>query len=135
MHHHIEGERAQMMETLPTSTKFRFFSQDKLETDVLPMMIVYAVIGVILGLVELITVVLACAYVAQITRKRRREDKGWMMFNTAVILYKRSPLKVISYFVEARVECDLGSVPVPGNTRGSAVGFPQSDIAWNRTGD
>ena len=40
------------------------------------MMIVYAVIGVILGLVELITVVLACAYVAQITRKRRREDKG-----------------------------------------------------------
>ena len=61
------------------------------------MMIVYAVIGVILGLVELITVVLACAYVAQITRKRRREDKGWMMFNTAVILYKRSPLKVISY--------------------------------------
>ena len=52
----------------------------------LPMMIVYAVIGVILGLVELITVVLACAYVAQITRKRRREDKGRMMFNTAVVL-------------------------------------------------
>ena len=25
MHHHIEGERAQMMETLPTSTKSRFF--------------------------------------------------------------------------------------------------------------
>lgn len=61
--------------------------QDKLDTDVLPMMIVYAVIGVVLGLVELITVVLACAYVAQITRKRRREDKGWMLFNTAVKLY------------------------------------------------
>jgi len=55
--------------------------KDKLETDVLPMMIVYAVIGVILGLVELITVVLACAYVAQITRKRRREDKMWRMGN------------------------------------------------------
>jgi len=55
--------------------------KDKLETDVLPIMIGYAVIGVVLALVELITVVLACAYVAQITRKRRREDKMWRMGN------------------------------------------------------
>ena len=50
------------------------------------MMIVYAVIGVVLGLVELVTVVLACAYVAQITRKRRREDKGRTLLNTVLTL-------------------------------------------------
>ena len=50
------------------------------------MMIVYAVIGVILGLVELITVVLACAYVAQITRKRRREDKGCVQCSYVMVL-------------------------------------------------
>jgi hypothetical protein len=42
--------------------------QYQLETDVVPMMVGYAVVGVILALVELITVVLASAYVAQITR-------------------------------------------------------------------
>ncbi|TRY78926.1 hypothetical protein TCAL_12183 [Tigriopus californicus] len=51
--------------------------KDKLETDVIPMMIVYACIGVLLAIVELITVVLACAYVAQITRKIQREEKMW----------------------------------------------------------
>jgi hypothetical protein len=49
----------------------------KLKNDVIPMMIVYAVVGVILALLELITVVLASAYVAQITRKLGRED--WRM--------------------------------------------------------
>ena len=42
--------------------------QDQLEHDVVPMMVGYAVVGVILALVELITIVLASAYVAQITR-------------------------------------------------------------------
>jgi hypothetical protein len=42
--------------------------QDQLENDVVPMMVGYAVVGVILALVELITIVLASAYVAQITR-------------------------------------------------------------------
>jgi hypothetical protein len=51
--------------------------KDQLESDVLPMMIVYACVGVILALVELITVVLASAYVAQISRRRRREEKTW----------------------------------------------------------
>lgn len=53
--------------------------KDTLETDVLPMMIVYACVGVILALVELITVVLASAYVAQINRRQRREEKTWMI--------------------------------------------------------
>ena len=42
--------------------------QDQLENDVVPMMVGYAVVGVILALVELITIVLASAFVAQITR-------------------------------------------------------------------
>ena len=49
--------------------------KNKLDNDVIPMMIVYAVIGVILALVEMITIVLASAFVAQIGRKRRREEK------------------------------------------------------------
>jgi hypothetical protein len=51
--------------------------QDKLDNDVIPMMVVYACVGVLLALVELITVVLACAFIAQITRKVNREDKMW----------------------------------------------------------
>jgi len=48
---------------------------DKLDNDVIPMMVVYAVVGVILALTELITVVLACAYVAQITRRINRANE------------------------------------------------------------
>jgi hypothetical protein len=48
--------------------------KQKLKTDVEPMMIVYSCVGVLLAIVELITVVLACAYVAQISRRRRRDE-------------------------------------------------------------
>ena len=51
--------------------------QYQLETDVVPMMVGYAVIGVILALVELITVVLASAYVAQITRRERNANRSY----------------------------------------------------------
>lgn len=44
----------------------------KLKEEVVTMMIVYAVVGVLLALVELITVVLACSYIAQISRRIRR---------------------------------------------------------------
>lgn len=53
--------------------------KDKLEDDVIPMMVVYAVVGVILALIELITVVLSCAYVAQITRRINKSDANWRM--------------------------------------------------------
>ena len=45
---------------------------EKLKDDVVPMMVVYACVGVILAIVELISVVLACAYVAQINRRTSR---------------------------------------------------------------
>lgn len=50
--------------------------KDKLEHDVVPMMVVYACIGVILAIVELISCVLACAYVAQLNRRTSRTDAG-----------------------------------------------------------
>jgi len=46
----------------------------KVKNEVEPLMIVYACIGVLIALVELITIVLACAYVAQIGRRRRRDE-------------------------------------------------------------
>ncbi|XP_040563484.1 CD63 antigen [Lepeophtheirus salmonis] len=47
--------------------------KDKLDNEVTPMMIVYAVVGVVLAITEIITIVLACAYVAQLNRRRRRD--------------------------------------------------------------
>jgi len=46
----------------------------KLKDEVVPLMFVYCGVGVLLALVELITVVLACAYVAQIGRRKRRNE-------------------------------------------------------------
>jgi len=50
--------------------------EDKLEDDVVPMMVVYACVGVILAIVELVSVVLACAYVAQINRRTSKMSGG-----------------------------------------------------------
>ena len=46
----------------------------KMRNDVVPMLMVYAGVGVILAIVELITVVLACAYVAQISRRDKKNS-------------------------------------------------------------
>lgn len=48
--------------------------EPKLENEVVKMMIVYAAVGVLLALVELISVVLSCAFVAQISRRLRKEN-------------------------------------------------------------
>ena len=45
----------------------------KMRTEVRTVLMVYTFLGAILAIVELITVVLACAYVAQINRRDRRE--------------------------------------------------------------
>ena len=42
--------------------------KSSLEADVVPMMIVYAIVGVVLAITELVTIVLACAYIAQVMR-------------------------------------------------------------------
>ena len=56
-----------------------FRLEPKMEEDVVPIMIIYAVVGVVLALMELISVVLACAYVAQITRRlsKDHEDRNF----------------------------------------------------------
>jgi len=46
----------------------------KLREEVSPLLIIYSGVGVLLALVELITVVLACSYIAQISRRRRRDE-------------------------------------------------------------
>jgi len=48
--------------------------QQKMKDEVVPMLNVYTGVGVLLAIVELITVAIACAYVAQINRRRRRSD-------------------------------------------------------------
>jgi len=48
--------------------------QHKLRDEVSPLMIIYSGVGVLLAIVELITVVLACSYIAQISRRRRRDE-------------------------------------------------------------
>lgn len=50
--------------------------RDKLEGDVVPMMVVYACVGVLLAIIELICVVLACAYIAQINRRTSNYSAG-----------------------------------------------------------
>lgn len=45
---------------------------NKMKNDVVPMLMVYSGVGALIGLVELITMVLGFAYVAQISRRERR---------------------------------------------------------------
>ena len=52
--------------------------KDKLEDDVVPMMVSYAGLGVVLAIIELICVVLACAYVAQIRRSKPTNDNVFL---------------------------------------------------------
>ena len=52
--------------------------RDKLEDDVVPIMVGYAGLGVVLAIIELICVVLACAYVAQIRRSKTTNDNVFL---------------------------------------------------------
>jgi len=59
--------------------------QLKISNEVVPMLLVYAGVGALLAIVELITVVLACAYVAQIGRRIRRDEHMWKRTGTAAV--------------------------------------------------
>jgi hypothetical protein len=48
-----------------------------MEGDIVPMIAVYSGVGIAIALVELIATVLVCAYVAQINRRRQREEIMW----------------------------------------------------------
>jgi hypothetical protein len=48
-----------------------------MDEDVKPIVIAYAAVGVLMAIIELITVAVAFAYVAQIGRKIRREENMW----------------------------------------------------------
>ena len=49
----------------------------RLNNVVAPMMETYAGVSVLIAIVQLIAVVLTCAYIAQITRRRTREEMMW----------------------------------------------------------
>ena len=49
----------------------------KMKVEVAPMLVAYVGVGVVLALVQLITVVLASAYTAQISRGSRRDKFAW----------------------------------------------------------
>ena len=51
--------------------------QQWMEEDIVPMIAVYSGVGIAIALVELIATVLVCAYVAQINRRRQREEMMW----------------------------------------------------------
>ena len=51
--------------------------QEWMEEDIVPMIAVYSGVGIAIALVELIATVLVCAYVAQINRRRQREEIMW----------------------------------------------------------
>ena len=57
--------------------------RNKLEGDVVPMMVVYACVGVLLAIIELICVVLACAYIAQINRRTSNSSAGFWRYADA----------------------------------------------------
>ena len=52
-----------------------------MDKDVHPMIGVYSGVGVAIALVELIALVLVCAYVAQINRKRQREERAEIIWS------------------------------------------------------
>lgn len=45
--------------------------------DIVPLISIYSGIGIAISLVELIAMILVCAYVAQISRRRNREEVMW----------------------------------------------------------
>ena len=49
--------------------------------DIDPMISIYTAIGVSIAMIEIITVVLASAYVAQISRRQLREEIMWYTVN------------------------------------------------------
>lgn len=53
-----------------------------LDEDVVPIMAAYAAIGILIALAKLVALVLSCAFMAQISRKRQREEMVWSAVRT-----------------------------------------------------
>ena len=63
--------------------KVKIFIFPQLLSEVVPIMIAYACVGCISAVMQLISVTLASAYVAQVSRKRIREkQQTWVCRNT-----------------------------------------------------
>lgn len=78
----------------------------RLENEVARIMVVYAGVSVLIALVELIAVVLTCAYIAQITRRRLREEMVWnSVHNAADDMDHREAAKALNPSVEHETVC------------------------------
>jgi len=78
----------------------------RLDNDVQNMMAVYAGVGVLIALIELIAVVLTSAFIAQISRRRNREEMMWNSVRNADDGYDhRDAAKALNPSVEHETVC------------------------------
>lgn len=77
----------------------------RLENEVARIMVVYAGVSVLIALVELIAVVLTSAYIAQISRRRTREEMVWNSVRNADDIDHREAAKALNPSVEHETVC------------------------------
>jgi len=77
----------------------------RLTNDVSAMMAVYAGVGVLIALVELIAVVLTSAYMAQINRRRQREEMMWNSVRNADDIDHTEAARALNPSVEHETVC------------------------------
>jgi len=69
------------------------------------MMNVYSGVGVLIALVELIAVVLTSAYIAQISRRRSREEMMWNSVRNADDIDHKEAARALNPSVEHETVC------------------------------
>jgi len=77
----------------------------RLDNDVVVMMSVYAGVGVLIALIELIAVVLTSAYIAQISRRRQREEMMWNSVRNADDIDHKEAARALNPSVEHETVC------------------------------
>jgi len=77
----------------------------RLKNDVTTMMGVYAGVGVAIALIELIAVVLTSAFIAQITRRRLREEMMWNSVRNADDMDHKEAARALNPSVEHETVC------------------------------
>ena len=76
-----------------------------LQNDVTTVMGVYAGVGVVIALIELIAVVLTSAFIAQISRRRAREEMMWNSVRNADDIDHKEAARALNPSVEHETVC------------------------------
>jgi len=77
----------------------------QMDNNLVTMMNVYSGVGVLIALVELIAVVLTCAYIAQISRRRSREEMMWNSVRNADDIDHKEAARALNPSVEHETVC------------------------------